>query len=99
MARKRYTRLRPERCFHMSKDIIERLMLDNMADQVFVQQSVKGSPAEADIRRALDNIEQRTRHIALHLIEVLRVQTHRDLPGDNGKVTPRDGDQASVGST
>ena len=99
MARKRYTRLRPERCFHMSKDIIERLMLDNMADQVFVQQSVQGSPAEADIRRALDNIEQRTRHIALHLIEVLRVQTRGDLPEANGKVTPRDGDQASVDST
>ena len=98
MARKRYTRLRPERCFHMSKDIIERLMLDNMADQVFVQQSVKGSPAEADIRRALDNIEQRTRHIALHLIEVLRVQTPGELPEANGKVTPRDG-EASVDST
>ena len=99
MARKRYTRLRPERCFHMSKDIIERLMLDNMADQVFVQQSVQGSPAEADIRRALDNIEQRTRHIALHLIDALRLQTHGDLPGDNGKVTLRDGDQASVDSS
>ena len=99
MPRKRYTRLRPERSFHMSKDIIERLMLDNMADQVFVQQSVNGSPAEADIRRALDNIEQRTRHIMLRLIEVLRVQTRRDLPGDNGKVTPRDDDQASVDST
>ncbi len=92
MARKRYTRLRPERCFHMSKDIIERLMLDNMADQVFVQQSVQGSPAEADIRRALDNIEQRTRHIALHLIEVLRVQTPSELPEPNGKVTPRNGE-------
>ena len=83
----------------MSKDIIERLMLDNMADQVFVQQSVKGSPAEADIRRALGNIEKRTRHIELRLIEALRVQTPGDLPGDNGKVTPRDGDQASVDST
>jgi hypothetical protein len=76
----------------MSKDIIERLLLDNMADQVFVQQHVKGSPAEADIRRALDNIEQRTRHIALHLIEVLRVQTPSDLPEPNGKVTPRNGE-------
>ena len=99
MPRKRYTRLLPDRSFHLWKDIIDRLMLDNMADQVFVQQSVKGSPAEADIRRALDNIEQRARHIALHLIEVLRVQTRRDLAETNGKVTPRDGDQASVGST
>ena len=97
MARKRYTMLRPERSFHMSNDI-ERLMLDNIADQVFVQQSVKGSPAEADIRRALDNIEQRTRHIALHLIDVLRVQTPGELPEANGKVTPRDG-EASVDST
>ena len=75
----------------MSKDIIERLLLDNMADQVFVQQHVKGSPAEADIRRALDNIEKRTRHIALHLIEVLRVQTPGDLPDDTGKATPTNG--------
>ena len=82
----------------MSKDIIERLLLDNMADQVFVQQSVKGSPAEADIRRALDNIEKRTRHIALHLIEVLRVQTPGELPEANGKVTPQDG-EASIYST
>ena len=44
MACKRYNRLRPERSFHMPKDMIERLMLDNMADQVFVQQSVKARP-------------------------------------------------------
>ena len=58
----------------MSKDIVERLLLDNMADEVFILQTLKDVDAETrdKIRRALDNIAARSRHIGQQLIEVVR---------------------------
>lgn len=37
MPRPRFTILHPEGSYNMSKDIVERLLLDNMADEVILQ--------------------------------------------------------------
>ena len=73
MPRPRFTTLH-EGSYNMSKDIVERLLLDNMADEVFILQALKDLDAETreEIRRALDNIAARSRHIGQQLIEVVR---------------------------
>ena len=75
MPRPRFTVLHPEGSYNMSKDIVERLLLDNMADEVFILQTLKDkvdAETREEIRRALDNIAARSRHIGQHLIEVVR---------------------------
>ena len=42
MERPRFTELKPNGSYNRSKDIVERLLLDSMADEVFVLQSVRG---------------------------------------------------------
>lgn len=74
MPRPRFTTLR-EGSYNMSKDIVERLLLDNMADEVFILQTLKDkvdAETREEIRRALDNIAARSRHIGQQLIEVVR---------------------------
>ena len=55
---------------------MERLLLDSMADEVFVLQSVKGKLDEEAyaVQRALDNIAARSRHIGQELCRVLKSQ-------------------------
>ncbi len=75
MSRPRFTTLHPEGSYNMSKDIVERLLLDNMADEVFILQTLKDkvdAETREEIRRALDNIAARSRHIGQQLIEVVR---------------------------
>ena len=72
MERPRFTVLHPEGSYNATKDIVERLLMDNMQDEVFVLQAVKGLPEEAAIRRALENIATRSRHMGQQLIEVMR---------------------------
>jgi hypothetical protein len=68
-----------------------------MQDEVFILQSIRSLDLEtrAKIRKALDQMAQRSRHIGQHLIEVLRVQTTRSTPGRNGKSPPRASPSAS----
>jgi len=76
MERPRFTELKPDGSYNRSKDIVERL-LDSMADEVFVLQSVKGKVDEeayAAVQRALDNIAARSRHIGQELCRVLKSQ-------------------------
>ena len=77
MERPRFTELKPDGSYNRSKDIVERLLLDSMADEVFVLQSVKGKVDEeayAAVQRALDNIAARSRHIGQELCRVLKSQ-------------------------
>ena len=46
MERPRFTMLHPEGSYNASKDIIERLLLDNMQDEVFILQSTRGLDEE-----------------------------------------------------
>ena len=86
MERPRFTTLHPER--NASKDIVERLLLDNMQDEVSILESTRALDPEtrAAVRKALDQIAQRSRHIGRHLIEL--VQPTHSTPGRNGKATP-----------
>ena len=75
------TTLHPEGSYNATKDIVERLLMDNMQDEVFILQKLKG-PEEAAIRRALDNISTRSRHLGQQLIEVARPRSNgRDSAG------------------
>ena len=95
--RTRFTTLHPEGSFNTSKDIVERLLMDNMQDEVFILQSIRSLDLEtrAKIRKALDQMAQRSRHIGQHLIDVLRVQTTRPTPGRKGNSPPRASPSAS----
>ena len=77
MERPRFTELKPDGSYSRSKDIVERL-LDSMADEVFVLQSVKGKLDEEAyaVQRALDNITARSRHIGQEL------KSQRDAVGN-----------------
>ena len=89
--RTRFTTLHPEGNFNTSKDIVERLLLDNMKDEVFILESTRSLDPEtrAAVRKALDQMAQRSRHIGQTLIDVLRVQTTRSTPDRTGKSPPR----------
>ena len=90
MERPRFTTLHPEGSFNASKDIVERLLMDNMQDEVFILEITRSLDpvTRAAVRKALDQMAQRSRHIGQHLIDVL-VQTTHSTPGRYGKVTPR----------
>ena len=91
MERPRFTTLHPEGSYNASKDIVERLLLDSAQDEVFILQSTRSLDPEtrAAVRKALDQMAQRSRHIGQHLIDVLRVQATRSTPGRTGKPPPR----------
>ena len=91
MERPRFTTLHPEGSFNTSKDIVERLLMDNMQDEVFILEITRSLDpvTRAAVRKALDQMAQRSRHIGQHLIDVLRVQTTRSTPDRNGKSPPR----------
>ena len=78
MERPRFTVLHPEGSYNASKDIIKRLLLDNMHDEVFILQSTRGldEKTRSEVRKALGNMARRSRHISEHLIATLR---ERDL--------------------
>ena len=89
MPRPRFTILHPEGSYNMSKDIVERLLLDNMADEVFALQTLKDkvdAEMREEIRRALDNIAARSRLIGQQLIEVVR-SDGRESAGRSRKIT------------
>ena len=89
MERPRFTTLHPEGSFNASKDIVERLLMDNMQDEVSILESTRSLETHAAVRKALDQMAQRSRHIGQHLIDVLRVQATRSTQGRNGKSPPR----------
>ena len=65
--------------------------MDNMQDEVFILEITRSLDpvTRAAVRKALDQMAQRSRHIGQHLIDVLRVQTTRSTPGRYGKSPPR----------
>jgi hypothetical protein len=83
----RFTTLRPEGSFNTSKDIVERLLMDNMQDEVFILEITRSLDpvTRAAVRKALDQMAQRSRHIGQHLIDVLRVQAARSTSSHNKK--------------
>ena len=85
MERPRSTTLHPEGSFNTSKDIVERLLLDNMKDEEFILESTRSLETHAAVRKALDQMAQRSRHIGQHLIDVLRVQAARSTSSHNKK--------------
>ena len=71
--RPRYTALHPEGSYNETKNIVDRLLLDSATDEVFVLQSIRDKvdpETLAEVRRALDNIAARSRHIGQHLVEL-----------------------------
>ena len=91
MERARFTTLHPEGSLNASKDIVERLLLDSMKDEVFILERTRSLDLEtrAAVREALDQMAQRSRHIGQHLIDALRVQTTRSTPDRTEKSPPR----------
>ena len=87
MERPRFTTLHPEGSFNASKDIVERLLMDNMQDEVFILEITRSLDpvTRAAVRKALDRMAQRSRHIGQHLIDVLRVQTAHSTSSHNKK--------------
>lgn len=78
MPRPRFTALHPQGSYNETKDVVDRLLMDSMADECFLLQSIRGKvdPETLDeVRRALSNIAARSRHIGKHLIDMSRVQT------------------------
>ena len=70
MERPRFVTLRPSD--NETRDIVDRLLLDSAQDEVFVLQCIRGKVDQetfAEVRRALDNIAARSRHIGQHLID------------------------------
>ena len=71
--RTRFYRRQPQEYKNMVRDIADRLLLDNMADEAAILQTVRGklSPEEFQlVSRALDQMAQRSRHIATQLCVV-----------------------------
>jgi hypothetical protein len=71
--RPRYTALHPEGSYNETKNIVDRLLMDSTADEVFVLQSIRDKvdpETLAEVQRALDNIAARSRHIGQHLVEL-----------------------------
>ena len=69
----RYHNLDPEAYRNRTHDIVDRLLMDNMADEVYVLQSVRerlDPQTFAAVKRALDQIAARSRHIGQHLFEL-----------------------------
>ena len=65
--RTRFYRRQPQEYKNMVRDIADRLLLDNMADEAATLQTVRGklSPEEHQlVSRALEQIAQRSRHVA-----------------------------------
>jgi len=97
MERFRFTALHPERSFNESKDIIDRLLMDSMHDEVFILESTRGldEATRRELWKALDNMARRSRHIAEHLIDTLRVRHTGRSAGGYGKVIPPCASRAS----
>ena len=97
MTRPRFTVLQPEGSFNKSKDIMDRLLLDNMRDEVFILLRTRGLDEETrrEVRRALDNMMRRSRHIAVHLVDTLRLRHTRQPAGAYGEVIPPCASRAS----
>ena len=71
--RPRFHRLQPEAYGNQTRDVVDRLLMDNTVDEVFVLQTVRehlDPKAYAAVRRALDQIATRSRHIGKHLCEL-----------------------------
>ena len=69
----RYHTLDPEAYKNRMRDIVERLMMDNMGDEVCVLNSVRDHldpETYAVVKRALGQIAARSRHIGQHLCEL-----------------------------
>ena len=76
----RYHTLDPEAYKNATRDIVDRLLMDNMADEVCVLDSVRGHldpETYAAVKRALDQIAARTRHIGQHLCELANTADDR----------------------
>ena len=88
MMRPRFTVLQPEGSFNKSTDIIDRLLLDSMQDEVFILSRTRGLDEETrrEVRKALDNMMRRSRHIAAQLVDTLRVRQTRQSAGAYGNV-------------
>jgi hypothetical protein len=56
------------------RNVVDRCLMDNMHDEVFILQTVRELPPEvqADIKKALGNMAARSRHVGLELIRVCR---------------------------
>ena len=77
MERPRHATLHPS-TYNETKDVVDRLLLDSTRDEVFAFESIRGKVDQEsfdEVRRALDNIAIRSRHIGHHLIDFTRVQS------------------------
>ena len=73
--RTRFYRLNPQGCHNMVRDVADRLLLDNQEDEAAILQSLKGKLSDLELRLVavrLDQIAQRSRHIATQLCAVSR---------------------------
>ena len=73
--RTRFYRLNPQGYHNMVRDIADRLLLDNQEDEAAILQSLKGRLSDLELHLVavrLDQIAQRSRHIATQLCAVSR---------------------------
>ena len=86
--RTRFYRLNPQAYHSMVRDIADRLLLDNQEDEVAILQSLKGRLSDLELHLValrLDQISQRSRHIATQLCVVSKeVTKSTDTPSASG---------------
>ena len=73
--RTRFYRLNPQGYHNMVRDIADRLLLDNQEDEAAILRSLKGKLSDLELELVavrLDQIAQRSRHIATQLCAVSR---------------------------
>jgi hemerythrin superfamily protein len=94
--RTRFYRRHPDEYRNMVRDICDRLLMDNQADEAVVLQTVRGRLSAEEYRvvcAALDQIAQRSRHIATQLCVLTKDESapcSPDKPSD-ARPPPRDG--------
>ena len=73
--RTKFYRLNPQGYHNMVRDIADRLLLDNQEDEAAILRSLKGKLSDLELELVavrLDQIAQRSRHIATQLCAVSR---------------------------
>ena len=81
--RTKFYRLNPQGYHNMVRDIADRLLLDNQEDEAAILKSLKGKLSDLELELMaprLDQIAQRSRHIATQLCAVSRDVTKSTDP-------------------
>ena len=89
--RTRFYRRHPDEYRNMVREKCDRLLMDNQADEAVVLQTVRGRLSAEEYRvvcAALDQIAQRSRHIATQLCVLTKDESTLCLTSPTSQATP-----------